>query len=1415
MVSNNLVISPHEIGQYTKNNQSKKYIKLENHGEKEEEARSWRESFKPLNPALSREGLQFEEKVYEKIRGKSKRSIENWKDPSKNREAQDENNKKIREAIEEKYLEGDEKPIALMQAKLSGDIGNFFVPGDADLITIDKEEEKVSIKIIDIKSSWEEKTHHQIQVACYSILLKQIINNFDNFDIKTEITGGVIHKNSEIDSIKPKELPEFLLSPREGDVKRILGESSLKKAFKTKLEDIDYNIENLKNSSFAESVLVRSIEEKHIRLLGLSIAEQRAFQSIGLTTIDDVADLIPKVGNTRPYEYDQIEIEPEYKEKVRILREEKGIEIDFIEKAQKAQALLARINPKHPKAYSKSSNMWISGSGESVLPRDDNDYIDYEKNSLIKIFMNIQKDYIKDSLSMVSYRIECGKTDKTIENSLIINDIHDEEKEHRKQEKELVERSSKKLINDISKMGDIIDRDKINTHFYLYTNTEKENYIEALERHKEESEEANILVNILGMRKEIEQKMVSIIKKDITKRIATRQFIDGLLPIHNEEMFIEKERRISWEYERNEKTIDIKDAFKNQLFNYNVPYENKNKRIFFQLDNIDDPDGWYPLLPRFGSEIPIEYIWGTKEIDKLDKDWTDNNRWKALIESYKWIDRRNKEERISKKDVKKLGKKFCKMMANVEDSIGFKNTNIDKKPLEKEELFSSRLDSRSFEKTLKDYLKMEYNTSYSTVKEHYKQDIKNRILTGESIPLRVIDYDLEGKVMEAECEMIYSEIGFKNPKRVARSSKVQQSEGSTSGSYMIMSPINRENSEYVDELDPERMFNSPIASIETMDPERQIIKIKCYPNSSKKKDEFESWHKSWSDDDDLEYYEEKIENGKEFILDPCSDDLNKERSKQALDVSDKNKLFKIIKELKKNNNVKTNQFNKKYVSKFVNWIENNVKLSPNKKQKEFIKKTDSKVSLLQGPPGTGKTSGALSLNIISRVFAKEKQDEVFKGLVSGASNKSINEVMEDVMEWKDKIENKNGIDIGDLEIYRITSNKPEDRINGVNYMNTHDDDLEGIKNRILETSYQSELGEESEQNRHVLVFSTPSNIYNLTKEIGPGKGYEQGVLSNQFNMLSIDEASMMTIPQLILAGSQISEESQILLSGDQRQMPPVQRKEWQEEKRPNITREAPFLSALDYFRFLKGEKIEKVENVQNNYSADIPITRLRKTYRCHTKVAKFLKNWIYYKDDINYNSDRTELIGKKDYNTEFLDHTLEPQNNIVLILHNDKSSQQNNINESVACSEIIDNRPSEESIGVVTPHNSQKGLLKSMCSGDAQIDTVERFQGGQKSIMILSTTVSDFNYIQKESDFILNPERLNVALSRMKKKLIVMAPRNIFKAIPDDTRKYNRSVIWKGLYEELNVAKQKPDYKGNFEEINGEADDVDYEIYTL
>jgi DNA replication ATP-dependent helicase Dna2 len=87
-------------------------------------------------------------------------------------------------------------------------------------------------------------------------------------------------------------------------------------------------------------------------------------------------------------------------------------------------------------------------------------------------------------------------------------------------------------------------------------------------------------------------------------------------------------------------------------------------------------------------------------------------------------------------------------------------------------------------------------------------------------------------------------------------------------------------------------------------------------------------------------------------------------------------------------------------------------------------------------------------------------------------------------------------------------------------------------------------------------------------------------------------------------------------------------------------------------------------------------------------------------------------------------------------------------------------------VGIVVPFRRQARLLRqrlfrvlksSPSAAGLVADTVERMQGQEREIVIVSFTTSDPLFAERLAEFLFQPERLNVAATRPRTKLILVA----------------------------------------------------------
>ena len=111
-------------------------------------------------------------------------------------------------------------------------------------------------------------------------------------------------------------------------------------------------------------------------------------------------------------------------------------------------------------------------------------------------------------------------------------------------------------------------------------------------------------------------------------------------------------------------------------------------------------------------------------------------------------------------------------------------------------------------------------------------------------------------------------------------------------------------------------------------------------------------------------------------------------------------------------------------------------------------------------------------------------------------------------------------------------------------------------------------------------------------------------------------------------------------------------------------------------------------------------------------------------------------------------------------------------------------------IGIVTPHRAQQAAvferLATALAGRvdaneifAAVDTVERFQGQEKTVMIASFGLGDKDQIAAEEVFLFNLNRFNVTASRAKAKFIAIMSRRLVDHLPSDKDALNESRLLK------------------------------------
>ena len=104
---------------------------------------------------------------------------------------------------------------------------------------------------------------------------------------------------------------------------------------------------------------------------------------------------------------------------------------------------------------------------------------------------------------------------------------------------------------------------------------------------------------------------------------------------------------------------------------------------------------------------------------------------------------------------------------------------------------------------------------------------------------------------------------------------------------------------------------------------------------------------------------------------------------------------------------------------------------------------------------------------------------------------------------------------------------------------------------------------------------------------------------------------------------------------------------------------------------------------------------------------------------------------------------------------------------------------SEEDILIIAPFNVQVNYLKRKLNKKLKIGTVDNFQGQEALISIFSLTSSSGEDAPRGLDFLLEPNRLNVAISRAKILSIIVGSPSLAKSFcqtSEEVEKLNRLI---------------------------------------
>lgn len=252
-----------------------------------------------------------------------------------------------------------------------------------------------------------------------------------------------------------------------------------------------------------------------------------------------------------------------------------------------------------------------------------------------------------------------------------------------------------------------------------------------------------------------------------------------------------------------------------------------------------------------------------------------------------------------------------------------------------------------------------------------------------------------------------------------------------------------------------------------------------------------------------------------------------------------------------------------------------------------------------------------------------------------------------------------------------------------------------------------------------------------------------------YDCIIIDESSQV---DLISAAIAFSVAKKVVLVGDEKQLPHVVNSQL-----------VPTLNLifnkyrLDHcFDYVKNSILSCVLKKEKN----VVSTLLNEHYRCDPQIIGF--------------------CNKRFYNGELVVRTTHEYGNGIQIIPHEPHYERNRANQrevDIIDRDIIEKVPANLT-GIIAPYKNQIALLNSQFeSRGCIIDTIHKFQGKEKDYIILSTVANEIKVYddEKKIDFLNDPKLINVAISRAKKRLYIVASEGVLNnegSILNDLDKY-------------------------------------------
>ncbi len=439
----------------------------------------------------------------------------------------------------------------------------------------------------------------------------------------------------------------------------------------------------------------------------------------------------------------------------------------------------------------------------------------------------------------------------------------------------------------------------------------------------------------------------------------------------------------------------------------------------------------------------------------------------------------------------------------------------------------------------------------------------------------------------------------------------------------------------------------------------------------------------------------------------------------------------------------------------------------NRQREAFARACTERLTLLWGPPGTGKTT-VLAGVVLGYLEEAWRSGRPIRIGVGSSNYNAIDNVLSAVAELLERRAARAGAPppVSVVRVRGESRRPPEDARVG---------DIERGSPESVDLALDL-----CEPGRCLVVGGTWMQLGRLAQMVSEGNKE----VARWFDLLLIDEASQVPVGDAAAYWLLLAEEGKVVLAGDHKQLGPIYGFAMQD------TAQGMFDCVFTYLQEAHGVK---------------PVA-LDRNYRTNAAIADWPKTRFYSEGyEASDPARRLGIALPGDAGTAppgwparlpwspALWRILDPDLPVAVVTYRATTYTLSNPFEAQLVTALAwlyrhalatagvpfdPRRFWTDQAGIVTPHRAQMAQLRNLLVGAAGmpldpspfVDTVERFQGLERDLMLASYAVADRDFVRMEEAFILAPRRFNVALTRARSKFILLVSDAIVQHLPADAQ---------------------------------------------